>query len=785
LIVAGLLAGVWAVPAAAVETVGVIRSGYFTEITDGESDGFYVRSLRMSADGTKIVYLTSEFPYGHDTLRIINADGSGDAVIYANSDDTEYDLTDAFDISDDGSLVVFTVWITGTSWNGEIWVYDTESESTSTLLTNVPHTSYGVPSNPGIEPQAGFTTLRMTGDGTTLFFLNRWGPQGGNNDGFPVSGFTVYQVTIPAGEPTPVFSQADIPNVPGVSASAVSLMSADGTLATDYTGSVLLLPVGGSGASGVLPHHLLTIDPSQGASSARIVLNLTNTIFHGPSVSGNGVTMVFSRFAGDAPEPTGLLAMNADGSGAPVLLDPGTPAAGRYPTFPVISKNGGLSAHNFDIGGGSDPSIRTAPTDGSGPLPVSLNTVDANGHISDISADGSRIALIGAVNPDAGAQHANVVVFNWASSGGIPSGTPAVTGITADPEVELIKQPGLHAETTTTYTYTTSGANLGIMYSFSYDDTAASRDGTGTVGMGVFWGQLPDDGLNGDEVAGDGIFNDTGIWALTNLVGDLTAFTGRGAITSYDNTASFVDFVIPVRDPVAPTASFTSTPTTGAAPLEVTFVNTSTGDWAVEHWDLNGDGYFDTWDPDPPVTFTFSEPGEYTPGLKVTGYGNESAIETTTITVLEPSDLSVSTNMLTLTVTSPSATVDILNTGEAELSWSIESDNAAVTVDPESGTGEATVTVSTSDFTEDATANLTFTNTDDESDTEIVVIHIERANPADISGDGVVNAVDVQLVINAALGIDIGGRDADVNGDGTVNALDVQLAINAALGIEI
>jgi len=53
----------------------------------------------------------------------------------------------------------------------------------------------------------------------------------------------------------------------------------------------------------------------------------------------------------------------------------------------------------------------------------------------------------------------------------------------------------------------------------------------------------------------------------------------------------------------------------------------------------------------------------------------------------------------------------------------------------------------------------------------------------DVNSDGAVNALDVQLTINAALGIDIGGRDADINADGTVNALDVQLCINAALGI--
>jgi len=62
----------------------------------------------------------------------------------------------------------------------------------------------------------------------------------------------------------------------------------------------------------------------------------------------------------------------------------------------------------------------------------------------------------------------------------------------------------------------------------------------------------------------------------------------------------------------------------------------------------------------------------------------------------------------------------------------------------------------------------------------------EPGVPGDINGDGQVNAVDVQLVTNAALGIDIGSLfNADINGDGVVNAVDVQLVINAALGIEI
>jgi hypothetical protein len=58
---------------------------------------------------------------------------------------------------------------------------------------------------------------------------------------------------------------------------------------------------------------------------------------------------------------------------------------------------------------------------------------------------------------------------------------------------------------------------------------------------------------------------------------------------------------------------------------------------------------------------------------------------------------------------------------------------------------------------------------------KLVAMDIDNANG--------VNAVDVQLAINAALGQGIGGLDADVNGDHLVNAVDIQLVINAALGL--
>jgi uncharacterized protein YkwD len=54
---------------------------------------------------------------------------------------------------------------------------------------------------------------------------------------------------------------------------------------------------------------------------------------------------------------------------------------------------------------------------------------------------------------------------------------------------------------------------------------------------------------------------------------------------------------------------------------------------------------------------------------------------------------------------------------------------------------------------------------------------------ADVDGSGVADAVDVQLVINGALGVP-GDVATDVNGDASTDAIDVQMVINAVLGIE-
>jgi len=52
---------------------------------------------------------------------------------------------------------------------------------------------------------------------------------------------------------------------------------------------------------------------------------------------------------------------------------------------------------------------------------------------------------------------------------------------------------------------------------------------------------------------------------------------------------------------------------------------------------------------------------------------------------------------------------------------------------------------------------------------------------ADVNGDGIINALDVQLVVNAVLDLAKDSVDADVNRDGRINSMDIQAVVNASL----
>ena len=73
----------------------------------------------------------------------------------------------------------------------------------------------------------------------------------------------------------------------------------------------------------------------------------------------------------------------------------------------------------------------------------------------------------------------------------------------------------------------------------------------------------------------------------------------------------------------------TASPTSGTAPLAVTFTAAATdadGDTLTYTWDLNGDGTFETTGQNP--TFSYTTAGTYTPVVKVTDAKGGSATKT-------------------------------------------------------------------------------------------------------------------------------------------------------------
>jgi len=132
-----------------------------------------------------------------------------------------------------------------------------------------------------------------------------------------------------------------------------------------------------------------------------------------------------------------------------------------------------------------------------------------------------------------------------------------------------------------------------------------------------------------------------------------------------------------------------------------------------------------------------------------------------------------------------SGTVTVSNAGTGTLHWDANTVTGGewLALKKQDNTLIVTASTNTVQSLRNGLVRITSANAANSS-IDITIQQDVDAARADINRDGVINAIDVQLVINAALGIS-SEYDADINGDGVVNAVDVQLVINAALGIEI
>ena len=147
---------------------------------------------------------------------------------------------------------------------------------------------------------------------------------------------------------------------------------------------------------------------------------------------------------------------------------------------------------------------------------------------------------------------------------------------------------------------------------------------------------------------------------------------------------------------------------------------------------------------DNPMVVLQPESGSWPTEVKVTAYAiaENDTVAVTVRNALNPDDfeivlvqlqptpadgdLDVSANLIFLTEPLPSATFNVLNLGGAPFGWTVSADTGGVIVAPQSGTGPATITVAATDFSQDAAALLTITNTDDPTDSETVDVRVRH-----------------------------------------------------------
>ena len=143
----------------------------------------------------------------------------------------------------------------------------------------------------------------------------------------------------------------------------------------------------------------------------------------------------------------------------------------------------------------------------------------------------------------------------------------------------------------------------------------------------------------------------------------VTAYDAAGAQSGYSND------VFATTPYVQPVADFSTSTTSGPAPLAMNFVNSSTGVITTHAWTF-GDGTTSTAQSPAHV---YSTAGVYTVGLTVSGPGGSSTkTRVNFITVTGSSDASPPSTPASLTATAS-------GTGTVNLAWTASTDNVGVT----------------------------------------------------------------------------------------------------------
>jgi hypothetical protein len=501
--------------AGADEDAVILRRGFFTEITDTESGLFDIYTFRMSGDGTRVAY----FGYnGTNTeLRVIDGDGSNDTLV-EEAEQYWGLMKGQYDISDDGSTIVYFRYTSIADPTPELVVYDVATMARTQILKTVPVSHYGAPENWVVEPQEDPKLIRLSGDGSKVFFVNRWGPV----FGVPYfSGATIYSINTDGSGLTAVFEADNIKSIPGIGVDTTALGIWESEIATDYTGSKLVVPMSGSWGETDL------VVMNGDGSNPTVIQDVRDGAFYGAAMSADGTKIVYSRGGTALPEDTGIFVTGPGLPQNPVRVEPNS---GYWWVYPEISTDGGSVVYNFDQGGGSSPAIRWANASGSRRLPISYLIVAAHSAKAMVAEGGQTMFMLGTTSRSG---YKELMRFDFTTTPFV--GMPRVDSVSGSPDMSIGNGEGYY-----TFFYSTTGSNLREMYAFPFTDDPAELYFSYFGGF-ANWGYLYDDGsTGGDATAGDGIFTDDGVYL--NTAPPVEIFTVRAGVASDDGVAAFADF---------------------------------------------------------------------------------------------------------------------------------------------------------------------------------------------------------------------------------------------------
>lgn len=496
----------------------LLRSGYFKEITNAAAGNFDIQSFRASADGSKIAY------FGWDgtnhSLWVIDGDGQNNTLIETSFQWMSL-YAGLYDISDDGSTIVYLRLSSSSDPTPEVTAYDVATRVKTPLLKRVSVSNYGTQEYWNIEPQEYEGVTRLSGDGSRFYFVNRFGPLYGPT---VWSGFTIYGVSTDGSGSTPVFQTKDIQTIPGIGADSTSLVPWDAEHDVNYDASVLAVTM--SGSSGETDLVVMCGD----GSNPIVIQDVRDGAFYGPSLDASGTKVAFARGGTATPETTGTFVSNTGLPNTPVQVDP---ASGYWSVYPHISSDGGFVVYNFDQGGGSDSSIRRARADGSQRLPATHNVVEEKSNRAMVVSGGQTIFTLASTSRGG---FKELMRLDFSSTGFC--GMPAVVAVSGNPDMSMAVSDSPY-----TFYYTATGTGLREMFSFPFTNDPGQLIFSGFNGFNT-GGYLYDNGAtNGDQVAGDNIFTDDWVELTQEPPAGIVDFYVRAGVATDQGTAAFVDYL--------------------------------------------------------------------------------------------------------------------------------------------------------------------------------------------------------------------------------------------------